>query len=183
MIGNKNSAMVVTIGGQDYTVKTVVESISGFWSDLVNGLMLVDGNPIRSGLRTVRGRTLPSGVTQFVEKIAVLSEKPASEATAKSDTLLMDAEFASAGIPNFKNGILKFNQNAELLRVAGSKVSPHGTPTCIDDILATVSPFLLRGGDGSPFDIQAELTGSTLVANFAFKLIWEALEFTPTNNA
>lgn len=183
MINGKNSAGVIEYQGQKFAYKTVVESVAGFYAANVNGAVLVDSNVITPGVRTIGGRKLPAGVTQLVERVAVLSEKPASGSTTADNALLIAAEFNSAAIAAFKNGVLRFNQNAELLRVSGAAVSPHGTPTSIDDVFKSVAPFALRGGDGSPFDITMELSGATLVANHAYKLMWEAIEFVPANNA
>ena len=172
----------VTIGNQNYSVKSVTEYVSGFFSALVNGEVLVDSNQKKVGVRSIKGNTLKGGTTQLIESIRVLCEKPASGSTAADDALLIGAEFASVAPPAFKNGELLIEQNAELFRTSGTDIANSKAATSNDDDFKVIAPIVIRGGDSSPFKITMKVAG-TPVVNHAFKLEWRALEFTPAPNA
>ena len=176
------SAGMVTISNMPYTFKTVTEYVAGFYSQLVNGEVLVDSNQKKVGVRSIKGNTIKSGTFQLVESFRVLNEKPASGSTTADDALILAAEFASVAPPSFKNGEFIVEQNAELFRSSGSDVANSKAATSNDDDFRTIAPIVIRGGEGSPFKITIKNAG-TPVANHAFKIEWRAIEFTPAPNA
>ena len=172
---------IVNIDGRDYSVKTVTEYVSGYFSQLVNGEILVDSNTKKPGVRSINGNLLPAGTTQLVEAIRFLGLKPASGATAADDAGLIGAEWTDSLPPCFKNGEFRMNQNAELLRLSGTDSTNFKSSTSNDDDFKAVAPIVLRGGS-APISAQLRTVG-TVVANHGFKFEYRALEFTPVQNA
>ena len=165
---NKDSSLAIVqdAQGNRYGVKSKTEYVSGFFSQLENGEVLLPANQPLNGVRSIKGNQLIEGKYQVVTDIRVsLDTTQALETTAALITL----PFASTAPVTFKNGEVKISQGADLFASTGVDVSTFKT----DDFRA-VLPFVIRGA--TDFAINIKIAGAN-TAGHAYKVEYRCVEF------
>lgn len=156
--------------GKSYVPKLVTEYKSGFFTDLENGDVLKSDQDKKAGICSISKNQLPSGKNQLVFAICVKAKSLA----ASTEAALLASAFDGVAPAYFLNGEVRANQNAELLRTTGDLVHNIYASTGNGDNFLQVAPFTIR--ETTDFNFNFKLAG-TAVANDAYKLLWQAIEF------
>lgn len=160
-----------------YSPRHVTEYVSGYFTDLKNGQLLVKSNKPLVGVRSLDGLQLSSGINQLVFEARILTDTTLGSSDTANEATLLTLPFASSAPAYLTNGEVTVEQNGQLLRTTGSVLCNKKAATSNDDDFVKFVPFGLKE------NVNGQITFNfayTPVAKHAYRLEYNAVEFFET---
>lgn len=160
-----------------FSPRTVSEYISGYFTDLKNGQLLVKSNKPAPGVRSIDGLQLGTGVNQLVYEARILTDTSLGAGDTADEETLVTLGFDDQAPAYLTNGEVVFDQNGQLLRTTGSRLCNKKAATKNSDDFFQFSPFGLKENTNSQITF---ILAGTPTAKHAYRLEWTAIEFFET---